>query len=506
MKRFLIIFLVCLMLLPVLSACGGKENGNETNETATTPENDNATTVAETETEIPEDLYAPSRDMTALDYDDATVRILQITTKSDEFDFNQGSSETMANAVYSRNKLVEKELGIRFEYVSVNSTSSSPQVLNNAVRNNVTADETTMFHIVSQPSYYTVELILEGLYLDVNQIEDNYIDLTRKYWSSGFMEASTVNNRSYFLVGELCTSVLDEMEVVFVNDQLAADYYDDLDLHELVYDKEWTYEKMLELIAEVGNGSESGIWGMTLDVNSLSIDGMLGALGMTTVYIGENDLPQVDINNEQNIDIVTKLRELYWNNQAVNNAGGRAIKNFTEQKAVFTMNMLKNAENLYKSDVKYTLIPMPLYNEEQDDYVVTAHDEYSSIAICANVTNPSMYSAAVEDLCYRSHDTTYNAKYEKTYGSRYAQTLKNREMFNYMFEHLNFTLGGVYSYVLGQCKNMPRYLIYPETNKYPDANSNRLGSIPSMFINLEATAKEKLTAFIEFFYAEDEES
>ena len=493
MKRFLILALVCLMLLPVLAACG-----NKTTPPATTTEKK---TEAEDEsvTDVPEDLYKPSRDLTALDYKDEIVRILQCDFKKDEFDFNAGSSETMSNAVYARNKQVEEDLGIRFEYVSVNSNAHSPNVLASAVRQNAQNTEKDAFHIVSQPSYYSVSLILDGLYWDLATVENSYIDLSRKYWSAGFINASTVNDRYYFLVGELCTSVLDEMEVMFVNDQLVDDYLDGIDLHQLVYDKGWTYDKMLSLLTEVGSGEDSGVWGMALDVNSLSIDGMLGAMKMTTVEIGENGLPQVNINNDHNVTIVEKLRDLYWNNPAVTNQGG-AIKHFTSAESIFTMNMLKNAENLYKSGIKYTLIPMPMYDDRQDDYVVTAHDEYSSISICASVGEASKYTAVVEDLCYRSHDTTYNAKYEKTYASQYAQTLKNRKMFDYMFEHLNFSLGSIYSYVLGECKNTPRYLLYPESIKGIPAN--RLSSIPDTFINLEIKAKAGLEKFIEFFYSE----
>lgn len=499
MKRFLILALVCLMLLPVLAACGNKTTPPATTTEKKTEAGDLSSS-EESVTDVPEDLYKPSRDLTQLDYKDEIVRILQCDFKKDEFDFNAGSSETMSNAVYARNKQVEEDLGIRFEYVSVNSNAHSPGVLASAVRQNAQNTEKDAFHIVAQPSYYSVSLILDGLYQDLATVENSYIDLSRKYWSAGFINASTVNDRYYFLVGELCTSVLDEMEVMFVNDQLVDDYLDGIDLHELVYAKGWTYDKMLSLLTEVGSGEESGVWGMALDVNSLSIDGMLASLKLTTVGIADNGMPKVDINNAHNIGIVEKLRDLYWNNPSVTNQGG-AIKNFKDQQnAVFTMNMLKNAADLYKSGIRYTLIPMPMFDEKQDDYVVTAHDEYSSISICASVKDASMYTAVVEDLCYRSHDTTYNAKYEKTYAGQYAQTLKNRKMFDFMFDHLNFDLGAVYSYVLGECKNTPRYLLYPESIKGLPAN--RLSSIPDTFINLEIKAKAGLEKFIEFFYSE----
>lgn len=135
MKRFLILALVCLMLLPVLAACGNKTTPPATTTEKKTEAGDLSSS-EETVTEEPEDLYKPSRDLTALDYKDEIVRILQCDFKKDEFDFNAGSSETMSNAVYSRNKQVEEDLGIRFEYVSVNSNAHSPGVLASAVRQN----------------------------------------------------------------------------------------------------------------------------------------------------------------------------------------------------------------------------------------------------------------------------------------------------------------------------------------------------------------------------------
>ena len=500
MKRFLILALACLMLLPALAACGKKDTPP-----ADTSERQTTTADQTTVTDVPENLYKPSQDLTQLDFEDRKVRILQCDFKKDEFDFNFGSSETMSNAVFSRNKQVETDLGVRFDYVTVKSDAHSPNVLTAAVQKNMDAAEKDAFHIVAQPSYYSVQIILNGWYRDLASVENSYIDLTRKYWSSGFMEASTVNGRYYFLVGELCTSVLDEMEVVFVNDRLVADHLDGINLRELVYNKGWTYDKMLSLIATVGSGAESGTWGMALDVNSLSIDGMLGAMKLTTVGIGDNGLPQVDINNSHNVDVVTKLRDLYWDNSAVYNSTrdkkDSAIKTFTNGNAVFTMNMLKNAENLYKSDIgAYTLLPMPMYDSKQEDYVVTSHDEYTSMSICANVSDPAMYTAVLEDLCYRSHATTYNAKYVKTYGMQYAQNEENSKMFDFLFDHLNFDLGAVYSYVLGECKNTPRYLLYPETIK--GLPSNKLSSIPSTFVNLEVAVKAGLEKFITFFYGE----
>ena len=502
MKRFLIFALACLMLVPALAACSEKPepkpSGTTNAATTEAPENNDGVV-----TDDPEALYKPTQDLTKLDFDDAKVRILQCEYKRDEFDFNYGNSETMSNAVFSRNKQVEEDLGIRFEYVTVKSDSRSPGVLAGEIRKNESLDQKDKIHIVAQPSYYSVSIILEGLYENLAGMENSYIDLSRKYWSSGYLDASTVNGRNYFLVGELCTSVLDEMEVVFVNNALALTYFSDIDLYDTVYNNEWNYEKMRELIAMAGAGESSGTWGLVANANSLSIDGMLSSMGMTTVSIGDNGLPQSGINNAENIAIVEKLRDLYWNNISVSNTGD-AIKRFSEGEAIFTMNMLVYAANLYKSGIEYTLIPMPMYGERQEDYVVTAHDEYSSISLCKGLVDASRYTAVIEDLCYRSHETTYAAKYEKTYGTQYAQSMDNRKMFDFMYQHLNFDLGAVYSNVLGDCKNVPRYLLY--SYDVPVGSVGTLSkdtSIVSTFVNLENQVDVALEKFIEFFYSDE---
>ena len=86
MKRTLILALVCLMLLPVLAACGNKTTPPATTTEKKTEAGDLSSS-EDSVTEEPEDLYKPSRDLAQLDFDDAIVRILQCDFKKDEFEY-----------------------------------------------------------------------------------------------------------------------------------------------------------------------------------------------------------------------------------------------------------------------------------------------------------------------------------------------------------------------------------------------------------------------------------
>ena len=77
------------------------------------------------------------------------------------------------------------------------------------------------------------------------------------------------------------------------------------------------------------------------------------------------------------------------------------------ENAIFTMTLMDRASSLYNSGVNYTLIPMPLYDKEQKDYIVVSQDNYSIMSLCTKLTDKEMYTAVLEDLCYRSHSTTF---------------------------------------------------------------------------------------------------
>lgn len=492
MKRAWILLLVCLMVLPMAFACKKSSNPAE----KPTGTQDELTTDAP---EKPEDLYAPARDLTALDYGMEEIRLLQCAYKRDEFKPMGGIGDIVEQALYSRNLQVESDLNIVFKYQEVQSPEGNIGPLAAAIRAAASAnDDATRYHIVAQPSYYVTGIMQDGYYENFGAIDNSYIDLSRKYWASAFVESSVVNSRYYFVTGELCTSILDKMEVVYVNHSLAKSFFEDENILDLVYNKEWTYDKMLELIELAGDGESTGIWGMAVPRNSYSIDGMLCAMGLTMVQVNESQIPTVNVNTQRNIGIVEKLRNLYWYNASVK-AGRKdeeTLPIFSDGKAIFTMTLMDRASTLYGSGVDYTLIPMPLYDTEQDDYIVVSQDNYSIVSLCTGLKNKDMYTAVLEDLCYRSHDTTFPAVYTKLYSQRLASKPENAQMFSFLFDHLNFDLGYIYSHILGDCKNIPRYLIYPSA----PGGINYQSGIGSEMKKLSDSMEERIVSFTEFFF------
>ena len=484
-------WIILLILAMGLSACK-TPNKN--------PVTSDDTTGSQEPTAPVEDPYTPSVDLTALDYKAKEIRILQCSYKVSEFCQEiENTEDVLEEALFKRNERVETDLNVTLKFPTVNNGSGQYVYLQAEVTNSVMGgDPSTMYHIVANPAYYASGMVTAGLYADLASF-DSYVNLDKQYWSQSFSEANTLNDRYYFLVGELCTSVLDGLEVVFVNNSLANNYFDslDFDFYEMVYDQEWTYSKMLELIELAGEGESTQTWGMAIPCNSHSIDGLLCGFELDILGRHENGIPYVNVNTAHNFDIITALRTLYYNNPSVttNNAG----KVFTDGAAIFHIERMDSAPNFYNAGVDYTILPTPKWNAEQTDYTVITHDEYTALSVCNNLTNEelTMISAVLEDMCYRSHTTTYPAVYEKIYQLKYNDSPENVEMFDYINQHLTYSIGYVYSYALGEAKNTPRYLLYPESNTWV---ANVTYPIQSTLSTLAGTVSTKLEELLTYMY------
>lgn len=499
MKRLLIVVLAFLLLL--LAGCSGKTPAESGSGTDTEETNTGGTTVTDLPTEEEtEDPLAPDFNPEELDYGDREIRILQCEYLKEEFlPTEGGTGDMLEQALFARNAKVEEDLNIHFSFPTVQSDMHSPEKLLSAVEMSVKAgDPDSMYHMVAQPSYYVTAIMIAGYYQNLGGIENSYINLDKQYWLPSYVNASVINDKYYFVTGMACTSILNRMEVVYVNNNLANDYYPDTDIRQVVYDGDWTYARMLEMIAEAGDGASTGVYGMAMPINSHSIDGMLCAMKLDMLKINDSGIPTVNVNTQHNTDIIEKLRNLYYHNESVTT--GDPIKAFSEKRSIFCMTLMMNTSSLYNAGIDYTLIPMPKYDETQTDYVVTAHDEYSILSICMGVEDPRMLTAVLEDLAYSSVDTTYQATYTKTYSQRYAGNPENAKMFDYLFAHMDFSMGYIYSHVLGDCKNTPRYLLYPTSVTGIPVNVN--SGIASSFDALEQAVETKLEDFIEFFFGQ----
>lgn len=460
MKKALSLLLAVIMLTAVFAACSDVKPEDTVSTTASV--NPDNTTQAPVETVDPHTV--PSEDLTKLDFTGNTIHIATTNEKTWEFKSEGETGAVINDAIFRRNALVADDLGVTLDVIEYKQSGGNSTALKEAVVAVNKSGDTDVIDVVSAPSYYTSAYVTDGLILDLEAIENSHINTNKIYWSSKYYENEKFAGKAYFLIGDLTPTVIERLEVIFLNDKLAETYLkgESKSLYSTVYDKEWTFEKFKTLVDSVGDGASTGMYGCNLPSNSYSLDGMEAGMGIKLVEKTDDNITCL-LNDEHNIEIVETLRAFYYQNPSVLREHNENYTAFKAEKALFAAGLLLESNGFIAANIDYSLYPMPLWDENQEDYISTSQDVYSilSIPTCA-APRAEMITAVLEDLSYRSHDTVYTAMYEITYSTRYSDNYDESKMFDFIYQHVDFSFGAIYSYVLGEVKNCPRYLLYPE--------------------------------------------
>ena len=434
------------------------------------------------ETEDP--AYIADPGLVSLDYTGNTVNIATTNEKMFEFAAEEQTGAAMNDAVFRRNAQVSDDLGVEFAYQEYKQSGGNSSEMKNAVAASIKSGDVTI-DFFAAPSYYTTSYITDGYVTDLESIEDSRIDTGKSYWSSLYYNNELLRGRAYFLIGDITPTVIERLEVVFLNDVLAETYLKNTDksLHDTVLDGEWTFDKLIELTALCGDGSVSGVYGCNLPRNSYSLDGMEAAMKVDLVNITPDGDFEVLVNSQHNIDLVEKLRKYYYENSSVLSENNEAYSAFKTGNSLFAVGLLLESSGFRNAEIDYSIYPLPKWNADQEDYISTSQDNYSIIGIPSNTGDRTgMITAVLEDMCWRSHETVYMAEYEITYSMKYSDSSAEAQMFDFIYRHVDFSFGSIYSYILGEVKNCPRYLLYPTTST---ANWNVASPIASSLAGLE---------------------
>lgn len=299
--------------------------------------------------------------------------------------------------------------------------------------------------------------------MNLNTIE--YLDLEQPWWNQDYREEATVNDKLYYIVGDVTTSATERMVVTYVNRDLADQYFSGLDLYAVVDEGKWTLDYQNELIANVyndlnGNGQidEVDRFGLTLNRRSVPIDALMAAFEITTTRQGADGQIEVALNTEHNLEAIERLQTLFWGTDGVVNVddvpNGR--QKFTAQETIFYYDRLSFAsEGLREVEFDYGIMPLPKYSESQESYHTTPHDEYSALSVPVTVGNADMVGAVLEVMGAESYREVRPVIFETAYKVKYLGDEASSKMFDSILDGAVYDFG----YIFSNSINNPVHLI-----------------------------------------------
>ena len=460
MKRLLLILLAAVMVFSIF-ACTKKENEKPAGTTApgTTggPDVPPATTTQPTTTT--EDKTKP--DLPEITFDGADFRV---ATKEGLMRQEVFADETATNireqAIWERNAAVEDTYDIVIDtYLSYDGTVSG-QV---SELIDVLFAEDDLYDVALTYACGTSPLVVGGFV--VNWMNLQYNDFTKYYWIDDVNKNFMFDEAIYTTVGDMCVSTLTYTYAMFYNrtegDKILTEDEEKLTdvIFEKIADNEWTIDYFISVISDVYTDID--------DTTGVSPDDFYGftaeALTNLDIYPFAFDIPMVIhdaetvlecvFKSEKTATAVDKVNQLYWesNGSYCNTDPGAYVK-FAEGEALFTTTWLNNCfGRLAQMEDQYTILPYPMFDENQDKYRTGAMDNYSVMTIPWTCSNLELVSVITEALNYESRERVFPIYYEESLQKQYTRDPESIEMLDILMDGRTFDLATTFVTNLAMC-------------------------------------------------------
>ena len=476
MKFTKLIALLCalVMLLSLFASCANTGSGDET--TA-----DNASTEASVQ---PEETKDPNYDdagylkssLPVLDYKGEDVNLL-VWEDVERPEFEVLESETgldiVKDAIYERNMKVESILNVNLVWTEQVGDSNDLKAFVSYVQNCHSSG--VYYDIIATYSRTAASLSANSLLMDLNTVEDSYLDFDKPWWPATMLETCSIKDSLFFISGDISTNLLHFMYAIYYN----MDMLKNLGLEDpvaMVDNKTWTIDKLIEMSTDLyqdadqtGSASDDDIFGFTS--NYYHLEAFYSGSGMKLLEPAtDGKVLKIsdDYTSQKTVDLVDKLASWFAQGDTYVNPAGGSLKNdlvFAEGRALFTQNRVYIADAQYgggklrNADWEYGILPNPLYDENQEDYITLLGNPFTLWCIMDNAADPSMSTAVIECMASEAYRKTTPALFENNMKYRYTPDVANKgdstRMFDIIHDNISFDLGRMFAAEMNYMSERP---------------------------------------------------
>ena len=344
------------------------------------------------------------------------------------------------------------------------------------------------YDIVANYSYAAADAQVRDLIANLNDKETfPYFDFKLPCWNQTMVKELTVNNKLYYITGDLNLSTFDKTIAVFLNKtqynakkgavEGAADDLQDLAIEGnnaaggFTYEELYKWASLYEDTDSNGTDDCTDFHAISSGFESVPLDAFPYAWDLDFITTNSHGKHFYNIEGNTKADeALTKIKNILSEtvSEGVCNAnetcgctlGGYSepITHFANDLSVFTLHFLycSDEDNMAIRNMssEIGLLPMPKYDAEQTSYGTTAHDSYTLMTVIdhsesATPTKGEMISAFLQYSTEKSYTTVrgyYINRIVKTkYFGQSDSVTKSIKIFNIIAANLEFDFFSVYA-------------------------------------------------------------
>ena len=503
MKKLLIFALVLAMLLSTFVACAPADPGNDIPGSEESSSQPAAVESSSTPTEDPETDPAEESDeeinpLPDIDLGGKTIVILSRNDPwmKDEVSVEKTNGDPINDSIFQRNVNVETALNITLENTMV--TGNDYCVIDEI---KVTAsDPNCPYHIAASSAYTCFENTAAGYFHNIYDV--GHIDLTKSYWSPKYNDEASIGNAQYFVTGAVSLSLRRFIFVTFFNKSL-ADEYGLEDLYQVVNDGRWTIEYQTSIIGNmfkeldgVEGQTEGDAYGFLTD-DQIFVDPYLASCDVKILVKDEDNFVKLDPETEKLDNMMKMVNDLFHRSGAsfVFPRDGqysqftKILQKFSSGEATMVSHRIYAAESdeLRSMETEYGIIPIPKYDEDQDEYYSLAHDLFTvyGVVSAVNTLDLDNVGAVLEAMAIESHKVVTPAYYEVALKGKYSKDPQSWDMLDMIVNNLKINGGLLYTINLNDITQKIRNMVRDDQS---NASASVLGALGRKSMERSLTA------------------
>ncbi len=446
--RIAALLLTLLMLVSVFAACTDPKDDDKPAET--TP----------SESTTPEETTEPAPEFLDKKFNTTFVVYTRPADASSYAGFyivSDDVSDTMSEAVYTRNITVQEKYGITIS----TATASDPY---KDLSKNVEAGEVPYDMLLDRRSKMK-SVAQDGYLYNFNDLE--HVDFSQPYWDSKCAEGYSVGDKLFFMANDVSVSNIAQARFFIFNHKLVSDYNLE-NPYDLVEKNQWTLDKTLSMIKGVSTENGDGVWdgndvyGLLHEKGSSNGLHMHLLVGSGVSYIEKNNDGTLTTNaySDKTQSVLEKIYEAVEGTNyactydAANKGADRGDlstwdyarnKLFATDHFLFVHTSMNIIGQIKDMESDYGCVPNPKYDASQEEYYHKM-DTYALIWAIPNAElDYEKIGAVMEYWSYVSNSTVMPAYYEKTLQNKTVRDPRDAQMLDLVKNNIKYDLNDIYS-------------------------------------------------------------
>ncbi len=451
MKKLITGFLLAALLLQTVG-CGSEETGVSGNDSTFTTAESGKTTTQETTINAPDlpDVKMDGKEFNILTQGWCSWAPLDIV----DVGITEQNGEILNDKAYERKSAIEEKYDcVINEVYDPSGGTDAVTMINSAV---MAGDNLYDIAVIRSLRYNS--LITSGNLTDLSIVP--HLELENGYYVEQSYDALSIDGTHYGIVSEITTNANLLTFCAYFNKVMLDNYKLD-SIYDLVRDGKWTLYKMQEMgkavAADVNNDGKydsNDRYGVVHVVDA--VEGFVSASGVKLAGM-KNGKIEKTYKSESAIGKMQHIFDILSDKQTIFNVHARVSDSkevnkletgmFIDGQALFTVAGLFYAPLFRDMNDDFGIVPMPKYDEAQEDYISPIFANLFPITVIPR-SNDDLDSTGIllEELSYRGQTELVPALYDTILSGKCARDDDSVEMLNMIFEKPSYDIGMIFDF------------------------------------------------------------